>query len=399
MEYVTDLESPYSKARFFEAISYFNERPKHTLSFHDNAGKEHAVLYVLASEAFIHYLSPGEKFGIRIGDAYLISSQIASNHPTWVNFVVIKLYTERFVDPGLDMTGRTQHFLSMSLTLRLAGAIMQKDDLLAFIRETMKYESERYFQIDREIRKFVDENGGPNANPIDILEKHRGYLEKHRFNRWVKIGRSEEELAIAYPSFHNLRIYHNYGESVASVIPSHSIITAQKFIQFMHGVDPEEAVLLDPEMSSIAYLFTTDGNGVIDLLFFSKENTDQPKHNIIFKVPKKEKTWGAVERRLAYRIHKAEQRVQAMIEFENKRLESTTQKARSLQKQTAEIISSAKTAFAESSPLGIEKARTVLCELSGEYSAQMKQLGEVIEGQALIIKELDSLGEILRNSI
>lgn len=309
---------PDHMGKIYELFDYWEHHPHLELRLTVH-GEEHRVPYVLAPPAFLNYLVEGERFGLCIGDVMLVSSEIHRQHPNWISYIVVKLYMERFINPGLDESGRVQHWESLFHSIRLAASTLSPGELETLLRVLVKFDRTRYFEFDNEVTEFLDRVG---RDPERIREEKRRYLENHHHNRWVRQGRIEEEL-----QQYMVAPFRLHAEAVFQAVfgsRQDDLYLAAEFVQQMAGVEPDTPVMITPPCNRIAYLLTSRANGLVDLVRFVGTNPHNREEDIIVKVAGRNRTWVGLSRRLAFTLHQSEKQIQKSATAERDRLSGLT---------------------------------------------------------------------------
>ena len=123
-------------------------------------GREQPVEFTFAPRSFLDYIAggdkpKGEKFGAYIGNMVFINSDLQRTNPKWIPYIVTKLWADRLINPGLDTTGRVQHWQSLFGTIRLAGMNLSQPELTEFLSAIGDHDTSGYFALDKEVRSFL----------------------------------------------------------------------------------------------------------------------------------------------------------------------------------------------------------------------------------------------------
>lgn len=372
------IEDPIGKV--YNVIDYWESQPKLEANL-QVGNRSHNVKYVFAPPALLNYLSKGERYGAYLGDMMFVNSRFLKEDSDYLPYVLLKLHGEKYVNPGLDKTGKAKHWQSLWSTIRVAGQLMNSDRLYQFLKELENHESTNFFELDGQVKDFM------NRYEKDLPRGKRDYLERHHKNKWVLMGRNEEALSslgFDSPGFRN------HAEAIMSSIKDldlRNLYLVTGFVHTLASVEPNEQIQLERPYNSFAYSLTKEGNGFTDLVKFVKtqKTTD---FDTIIKLPGKIPTWTALSKRLSYTMHDAEKRVKELAEKERLRLDSliieagqkTSQFEKEIELVRGLVVS--KNRFEEarirlqSLPVyQVEVAR--LEELSANIAGKMQQLAEL----------------------
>lgn len=381
-------ENPMGHA--YELFDFYDRQPKieATLKI---GGEEHKLRYVLAPQSFLNYVHRGERFGAYLGDMVFINARLAEEHPAWVPFVLLKLYGEKHVDQGLDQSGRVKHMQSLYATIRVAGMIMNEEELRGFLDEIRNYETSGYFELDTEVREFLSSGGG------NALVAKRKYLEAHRANKWVARGRGDEllnDLGFKVDG------YRNHAEAIISAMPDldlKNMYLATCFVHALVGAGQGMPTQIPKEYGPFAFAMTRLANDRTDLLFF--EGTDPAtREDIINLYAGKHRTLVALSKRLSYCLHIKEERVRVLADREKGRLDGLLVEAGIQNKAIANRIEEINTnALTKKSPF--EETARILGELSANYAGQLASLGRVSADAARNLQSLERLSQTLVRQI
>lgn len=375
--------------RQYDIFDYWEHQPKHEVTLTTSEGPRQ-VQFVYAPPSWLNYVSRGEKFGAYVGDMMFISSDQKLVKPDWVPFIIVKLYGERFLEQGLDESGRAKHYESLFRTIRAAAARMDESGLHEFLSVLVKHDRERYFELDAEAREFLERNGG------DPKGARRAYLDRHHGNKWVGRGRLDEQLMDMGCSL--VEGYRNHAEAVLDSfgdLDARDLYLAAQFIHTLNAVEPEVPVVLEPPYTSFAFNLTKDGNGKVDLVRFRVPAS--PGEDIVVKVKSRQPTWTALGKRFSYRIHKVEESVGKLISTAKQSLDGILIEAKRVHESYALQIAEVKTMVSERREL--PKAQELFKRISGEYAPRAKLMDEVTQAAAQNLRNLEELSELLRDAI
>lgn len=392
-------------SRIFEIFDYWGHQPKLSLTV-PFQGKEHLVEYVLAPLSFLRTFSDSrnEKFGFHTHDMMFINATLAKDRPKWIPYVVLKLFMEGFMDRGLDQSGRASHWQALYSTIRFAGATMSKEELQEFIYLISLEESTKYFELDREVREFLERAGFPGGkldpNLPFVLESKRRYLDRHHACKWVSIGRKEELIASLAEG--SLAIWRNHSEFLAKQVSNASerIYEMAAFVHQVLSLNEGEAVIISPPYNSFAYLMTQEGNGLVNLVEFIDPgefgiNLLSPKDDVVRILPGRRRTWVALGKRLSWLIHREERAVRALIKERKIRLDSFISDARSTTTAFTQKIEEVKALVAARKPID----PVIIEQLTGDWQAQLVQMSQINEEISLNLRSLDELSVALKTLI
>jgi len=376
--------------KVYELIDYWDHTQKYITAFNYN-GVEHKIEYAFAPQSFLNYIK-GEKefFGAYLGDMMFINSSMLKNHPEWIPLILVKLYAQKKIDPGLDKTGRAVHWDSFYRTIRTAGKAMSETQLKEFIDMTRKYESTGYFDLDSDIKQFIESSGN------DSLAAKRNYLNRHHNNMWVTRSRNEEVLA--EEGFQT--IFRSHAEAILrqfSGVDTTILYDTAAFIHEMTHADPDVSIRITPPYTAIAYELTKERNGVVDLIKFQPISNRENNDDIIFKVPKREKTWIALSKRISYNIHKLEQGVNSLVNAERKRLEGLIIEAETTQNHLNVQLQDIRSLLVISSPLS--NVTKMLSAHGEKYHIEMTRLEAMIQTEVKTLSDLEEISKLLRSQI
>ncbi len=383
---------PDYMGRVYDAIDYWDSQLKCELTI-PLRGREQSIKFVYAPPSFLNYLGEGEVFGVYLGDMIFINANIGENRPNWVPYIILKLWSERFVDQGLDETGRVKHLQSLWATIRFAGTQMQADELREFLSALMKHESTGYFRLDEEVRNFIEDGGG------DPKAAKRKYLENHHQSRWVVRGRIEEDLvsALGVTAFDG---YRNHAEAILSVIgelDEKNLYVMAVFLHELARLEPGRELIIQPPFTSLAYTLTKECNGFVDLIKFLDQPDNPQAEDVICRLPSKRTTWQALGKRITYRISKAEEKVKALIETEQKRLAETLSTAQQVNQQFEVSMATAKSALARVN--GFDEAKQLLQKTGVQFQGDIEALSLLSRTTAQNLADLSHLQMILFEQI
>src|SRR3989338_3344276 len=367
--------------KVYEIMDYWQSQPKLEATLRIGE-REHKIRYVFAPQSWLDYLVRGERYGAYLGDMIFINSRLQEQNQDYLPFVLLKLYGEKFVDPGMDKTGRVQHWQSLWATIRVAGQLMDSNRLYSFLSDLQQHESSRFFELDGQVKRFMEEHRG------DLTDAKRRYLDAHHNNLWVARGRNEELFA-------NLGMdsgFRNHAEAILSSIKdldTRELYLATGFVRAMSSIEPDMPVQVGRPFNSYAYALTKKGNGITDLVKFIEEQGTH-ENDVISKLPGKMATWSALSKRLSYNIHTAEKRAKELAEKERYRLNdiviqagkrtSVFEKELGLIKQMVDLGAEGAFSEAKKKLQGITmygQEITKLEELSASIAERMRQLEEL----------------------
>ncbi len=375
---------PPMRGTLYELIDFWTSNPKHRLSV--PIGDEmHDAQYVLAPQRFLQYVKEDEPFGIYVGDMTFINAELAKSRPEWVPFIALKLIAARFIDPGLDKSGRVRHWKSLFGTLRVAGLKMDEPEFREFIEGFAAHENTRYFELDDELTEFLDGR--------DPLTAKRRYLDRHRNNRWVTAGRRTEIMERM-----GLQVYgRNHAEAAFNEMVDRDVnmYAAATMVRALRHVPREQGVLIAPPYNAIAYAMTRDANGAVDLLKFRKGVLPDGK-DIVFKPRRnRESTWTALIRRLGYQMHIAEQSATKLLDAHRERLDGLVVRA---EQQNDLITADAARVQELVTESQFEAARVILARMPG-HEQSLARLGELTKTSAEGLAVLEASRQLLEEQI
>lgn len=378
--------------KVYEAVDYWtvNKKNEQIINF---KGEEHGIKYVLAPSSLMSYLFDGEKFGGYIGEMMFVSAGVYQKKPAWVPLIVMKLFFERFVDEGLDESGRVQHWQSLFASLRVAGVAMDKVELLEFISAVQKEERSGYFRFDDEVKRFINSAAGDGEK--DVLVSKRRYLEKHHDNRWVRAGRQEEELVrLAGDS---LSFFRSRAEILAQIFVNRGHKEMYLFAWFVRRLlelSEGDSLKIEPPFNEFAYLLTSQGNNLFDLVEF-ETNHNPSREDVIIRLPGSRSALVAVSKRFSYVLHKQELHVQKLILESGKKFDQLLVEAQLANNELDGVIAKEK-ALINSGQLPDLKA---LAELSDEWRERAIKVTELQKGISERVLQLEALATTYKQAI
>lgn len=376
--------------KIYELVDYWNHAQRQITAFNYN-GVEHRIEYAFAPQSFLNYIKGStEPFGAYIGNMMFINSSMLNTHPEWIPLILVKLYAQKKIDPGLDTSGRAKHWDSMYRTIRAAGKVMDENQLREFIDITRTYDSTGYFSLDGDLKRFIEEGGN------DALTAKRKYLDRHHGNRWVTLSRNEEVLVEAgYDG-----IFRNHAEIISrqfSRLDNTMLYDAVAFVHEMAYADSDVPVVINSPYTSIAYNLTKRSNGVVDLLRFQDVTDRKSNEDIIIKIPNKGKTWTALSKRMSYQIHKLEQGVAYLVDKERERLEGLIIEAENNQGQLDMQLQDIKALLVRSSP--VDEITKMLSVHGSKYRTEIVRLESMMQREVSTLSELEKISKLLLSQI
>lgn len=388
--FMEEREAGFSK--LFEALDFWEHHIILTAKLRIN-DKVQEIEYTFAPQSFINYLWRGEKFGVSFGEMIFISSEVQRQRPKWIPYIVLKLYAEKYVDPGLDESGRVQHFESLFRTIRLAGAELSETELAELLIRIAENETTGYFKFDKEVRKFLEEFAVSGKSKM--LQEKRAYLENHHGNRWVRQGRTEESLAEFGIDFG----FRNRAEAIAEKLfdpKLASIYLISFFIHSLMAIEPGEEIFISPPFNSIAYMLTKNGNNIVDLVKFVGFDPQNPQQDIIVLLPGKNRTWTALAKRLSYFIHRGEIQARQLIATKKTELDQIMIEAGSLNSRVHTELAIIKERISEDK---FEDTKEVLKKLSGNWVKEIEGVANISRQIAENIAMIDQISNLLEEAI
>ncbi|MCX6739932.1 MAG: hypothetical protein NTZ49_01740 [Candidatus Parcubacteria bacterium] len=378
--------------KVYELIDYWESQPKCEVKLMIR-GKEETISFVYAPPSLLSYIHDGEAFGAYLGNMFFINANIGEKRPYWSPYILLKLWSEKYIDEGLDETGKVKHLQSLWATIRFAGTQMQENELREFLSALMKHERSGYFKLDQEVRSFIENGGG------DPKEAKRKYLENHHKNLWVVRGRIEEDLVSAFgiAAFDG---YRNHAEAIISVVgelDEKNLYIMAVFLHHLATLDPGVELIVQPPFSALAYTLTRDCNGFVDLVKFLDDPQCRAGEDVICRLPSNRKTWQALSKRITYRICKAEEKVRALIASEQKRLAETLNTATQANQQFEQQMAVAQTALARVD--GFDAAKNILQEAGTKFQQDIETLSSVSKITSQNLAQLNHLRMILDSQV
>jgi hypothetical protein len=369
----------------YEIVDYYDRKRPLSITIHFR-GEDHIVEYVLAPKSFLNYITPGEHFGIYAYGMILVSSEIAYEHPGWVYYIVAKLFLEPFVDEGLDKTGRAKHFASLMTTIRVAGVKMPQAELVEFLEKMMAEEQSHYFEIDGEVKKFLEDAKDPDSRRRRRLE----YLSHHHRNFWVRLGREAEELdRLGYDPAG----YRNLAEAAYRSLESDvaSMFLAATLIRQIAELGQGAIILIPRQHIKVSYALTYEGSGGrVEIIRILEETSEG---DIVEKLGHN-KTWHALVKRLSHGIHQTELRVEKVIEARRQDLNQTINLGKERNVEIGREIAVLREEIARKSQ-PFESAAEKLRKLSGNWQNEVASLASLSEQLSSTLVDLSSLQEAL----
>jgi hypothetical protein len=392
VQYLTDpLGKVYQLIDFWLVNKAFRKKIKLEVD-----GEVHEIEFLLAPSQLLSSLTPGEKFGLYIGNMMQISSEVAKKRPDWVKYIAIKLHAEKFVDRGLDKSGRAKHYESMFKTIRLAGATMDENELREFISVVIPEDRSEYFKFDHEVQEFMSRNGDPSDDD-KLLEVKRQYLDKHHHNLWVNRGRNQEFLAQ-----HGFTSgYRNHAEALYSCLIDtaiDSIYLAGYFIRSLMNTGEGQRILITPPLNAFAYALTKECNGVSDIVRFVEAPRQNMSEDNIIRVRGKTKTLVALLKRLSFRIHQSELAVRDLMDSERLHLNQVITLTQKVNTEFDTTLTTASTSLElRSDPF--EGSILALQEQAGEWTEEITRLSSVASAITANVARLQKLSSTLKQAI
>lgn len=370
--------------KFYQIIDLWDHCPHERASF-TVRGEVHTVEYAFAPPSFLEYLRKGEKFGCYVADMMFLNAELLHHRVHWIPYIVLKLYCERFVDPGLDETGKVQHYQALFGTIRLAGMTMPRRELEDFLSALMEHDDTGYFDLDHEVRNFIGDAGSPR-------EARRRYLERHHGNHWVRLGREEERL----PDRFREAGFRNHAEVLYQQMSGRSAHDAYLTAMLVHELVHLESgtpLLVDQSCSRIAYLLTKEMNGLVDLVRFIDHPTEEPGHNIIVRLRGRQSTWEGLSKRLSYGIHRVERQARELLEGKRHEVTGLLEAA-----NVATVRFNTKVLALRQSvppPHLFEETLANLEALSGNWKEELAGFAKLAASMTQTARELDEAADVL----
>lgn len=368
------------KRKSYEIVDRWDRAEKFWINIHFR-GVDHRVEYILVPEAFLSYIIPGEVFGIKSHGMILVAAEIARDRPRWIPYVVSKLFLQEYVDEGLDKTGLVKHYAGLMMTIRMAGMKMSKDELVEFLEKMVRHERTSYYELDQEVRQFLDDA----KNSCDRREKRLEYLGRHHKNFWVRFGRQNEDLdafGIDPGGFRNIAeaAYRSIDSDVAVMF------TAAILVRQIADLPTGAQILVPREYIKISYALTEQGScGRVELLRLVEAREDG---DLVEKVGPR-RSWFALVKRLSWAIYQTEEKVDRLIEDRRQKLNATIRlghdRASELHREIAvlhERVAGQGQKF--------DEAADRLRQLTG-WQEEIKGLSDLSEATSLTIVELTAL--------
>src|SRR3989344_1909491 len=371
----------------YDIFDYWEHQPKHEVTLTTNEGPRQ-VKFVYSPPSWLNYVCSKEKFGAYVGDMMFISSDQKLVKPDWVPFIIVKLYGERFIEKGLDETGKVKHYESLFRTIRAAASKMDERGLHDFLSVLVRHDRDNYFELDNEVREFLERHG------MDPKLARRAYLERHHGNKWVGRGRTDEQLMDL--GFSLVEGYRNHAEAVVDAfgeLDAKDLYLAAQFIHILNSVEPNVPVIVEPPYTSFAFNLTKEGNGKVDLVQF--KGAAAPNEDVLVRVKNRQPTWTALGKRFSYRIHIVEESVGKLISTAKQSLDGILVEAQRVHDAYAVQIADVRALVAERKKL--PRAQEMFKRISGDYAPRVKMMDEVTQAAAQNLKNLEELAEILRD--
>lgn len=274
-----------------------NNKPIHASFVHQQ--ERVSIPFYIAPNQLISKLDSEERWGVMAWGTILIASHVVRDHPTWVPYVAMKLYLEKFVDTGLDNSGKAKHWEALKATLLIAKETLPQDEFLQMRKMLELEERTGFFDLDPELQAVL-------SDPEKRSEHKRRYLQFHRQNWWVRQGRLESEL-------HEDSLYAYDGDFLIWAergfreLEFENPLLAREFILALLVLDENETLIIGKEYASIAYALTEEVCGVPIIEFvdgwINQENAVRTNNRRFYK------TLEGIERRLSYALFQIERRV------------------------------------------------------------------------------------------
>lgn len=384
---------PSRLGKLYEIMDFWGHATKLNAQF--NVGQDEKKFnYVLAPKAFLDYVadSGNEPFGAYIADMMFVNEDLQRTHPDWIPYVALKLFLERGIDPGRDTSGKVEHWQSLFGTIRVAGMVMNEQQMIEFLAAIKDHDSTQYFDLDKEAKDFFERY--KNLTP---LEAKRKYLDSHHNNFWVTRGRLDSELKSLAPeiSFRNVAetIYFEFGKNLLI----HDLYNTSCFVREMIASPAGEPIEVSSPFNHIAYHFTKEANNVSDLVTFVEQEEPIRNGDIIIKESGKQASWVALGKRLSYQISCTERATRQLVEAEKTKLDGIVAVAQYAESRFASSIEQTKALI--QTPGSLQEAKDRLLRLRGDYSNQVAAISDLTNQVTTNLDNLEELSDFLLQAI
>ncbi|MFH0737818.1 MAG: hypothetical protein V1827_04535, partial [Candidatus Micrarchaeota archaeon] len=302
-----------------ELIAFYDRAKPMEISIKDErTGKEVHVSYVIAPHRLMDYVHEGEPFGVHTHDMIFVSDRTP---PRMVPVVVMKLFEERFIDPGLDETGRVQHVIAAIDSLRFAELFgLTRDEIRSFVEKLIERDPSGMLELDPGIRKYL---GAPSWK---VPEK-AAYLEAHMAD-W-RVRRSKAMSGVLASDETGQRCFRDFRVSKADLIlakVSHvNPYLLGQFIRRASTIPLGMHFEVDGVMSGPAYALSQDECGV-DLIRFLGTGAEERSNTVVRSSGenKVESTWRSLVVRVESGLLTLERGVEKRMEALKGKTPATT---------------------------------------------------------------------------
>ncbi|MEW5997048.1 MAG: hypothetical protein AB1657_05685 [Candidatus Micrarchaeota archaeon] len=356
-----------------ELTAFYDRANKITVALTDpKTGKSAQTDFVVAPSRLLDYVKGGEPYGVSVADMIFVSDRTPEK---FIPLVVFKLFMERFVDPGLDETGRAKHLKAAFDAIRLAPfAGLSLSEMAEFINILIAHDPSGVIKADPIVQKYL---GIP---PWRVPERAK-YLEAHHAHWRVRHSR---EFAALLSTFNCERMFRDFHVSKADLVLFNAThanpYLLGAFIRRASTIPLGMPFVVDEAMSAPAYALT-EGECGVDLIRFIEGRPDRT--NVVIRYGGEfatERTWTALVTRVETGLLLLERRIDERVAQLQGRVKAVTDQIEKARKD----IAAAK-----------EQLATVY-HIPQDFAARFAHLGE--SSRALIgnaAKSLVALGEEL----
>jgi hypothetical protein len=358
---------------------------------------QHKIEFALAPQSFIRYINSKEKYGVYSGSMRLVSMEVYKKHPNWVPYIALKMYASEYVDRGLDCSGKAVHWETLSKTIRLAEKTMERVDFHEFIQAIYSEETTSFFEIDGRAKKIVEDCQAANKKDLATvyLAQRETYFEAHHNNKWVVRARHYEIMAQLSPVFRDGNL--NLAENIFNHLLSENqvidkMFLCASFVKFLREQADDVVIELEPPFNSVAYILTKECNGLVDLVsFLPYKNVSKKDYIVIAK--NRQKTWRALETRLAYFLYRSKRNIKPLLSKQKEGLQLLISKSSVINIELTERISTLTKSLKQSQLAYLDSAED-LSNIEG-WSDEVECLRRLHQEMIGSIADLEGLQNLL----
>ncbi len=317
-----------------ELVAIYERATPLKLNLKDNrSGKTIEVEYVIAPRRLMDYVKEGEPYGISVADMIFISDKTPLNLAPIVAF---KLFEERFIDPGLDETGRIKHLRSALDSIKLATIMdLPPLEVKVFVDALVTHDPTGIIAADPLIKRYMSMSTWKSPERAKFLAAHHA---NWRVRHSRQLGGFLASFEKARRHFRDFRIAKadmilNRARDVNPYLLGHFIRTAST-------VPLEIPFEVDRVMSGPAYALTREICG-IDLIRFVQEPLLVGGVNNVVRSNREtliEKTWRSLVTRIEHGLLKLEGRVDKKIATLRDKMDDITIEVESKTQEVSKAI-------------------------------------------------------------